>query len=334
MKAWVLRSQGKPIRERLNFENFPDPVPHQGELLVKVSACALCRTDLHILEGDIPAHKLPLILGHQIVGRVFKVGKGVKKFRVGDRVGIPWLNSVDQSCDFCKKGLENLCSEGRFTGYDVDGGFAEYTIIKEDFAYALPEGPRDYDLTPLLCGGVIGYRAFRLAEVSPGGKLGLYGFGSSAHIILQLAVKKGIKVFVRSRGSSRLELAKTLGATWTGDYFSPLPEALHSVIIFAPAGEIVPLALKDVERGGRVILAGIHMTPIPSFPYQLIYQERMLKSVANSTRNDVKEFLEEAIQHQVKPEITLYKFQDLPQAFEDLSSGKLKGTGVILVKNA
>lgn len=332
MKAWVLRSQGKPLKGRIFLEGYPDPLPGLRELLVQVEACALCRTDLHILEGDIPAHKLPLILGHQIVGRVFKTGNQVRKFKVGDRVGIPWLNSVDQSCPFCKKGLENLCPSGKFTGYDVDGGFAEYTLIQEDFAYPLPEVPEDFELAPLLCGGVIGFRAFRLSGVSSGENLGLYGFGSSAHIILQLAIKKGIRVFVRSRGNLRIELAKKLGAAWAGDYFSPLPESLQALIIFAPAGEIVPLALKDLEKGGKAILAGIHMSQIPSFPYELIYEERMIKSVANSTREDVRDFLREALLHEIKPEVTLYNFEELPSAFEDLSSGRLKGTGVILVK--
>lgn len=332
MKAWVLRSQGKPLKKQISLEDYPDPIPGTRDLIVQVEACGLCRTDLHILEGDIPARKLPLILGHQIVGRVWRTGDQVKKFQIGDRVGIPWLNSVDQSCKFCNKGLENLCPSGKFTGYDVDGGFAEFTSIQEDFAYQLPEGPESFELSPLLCGGVIGFRAFRLSGVSPGENLGLYGFGSSAHIILQLAIKKGIRVFVRSRGNSRIELAKKLGAVWAGDYFSPLPEALQAGIIFAPAGEIIPLALKDLEKGGKLILAGIHMSQIPSFPYQLIYEERMVKSVANSTREDVKDFLREAVLHKIKPEVTLYDFKELPSAFEDLSSGRLSGTGVLLVK--
>ncbi|MDI6868448.1 MAG: zinc-dependent alcohol dehydrogenase family protein [Coprothermobacterota bacterium] len=331
MKAWVVRSQGKPIRERIVLENYPDPLPLENDLLLKVNVCALCRTDLHIVEGDIPAHKLPIIPGHQIVGRVVRVGKKVRNFHIGDRVGVPWLNSVDENCSFCLKGQENLCPNARFTGYDVDGGFAEYTLAKENFAYLLPEGLDDIQIAPLLCGGVIGYRSFRFTGVSCGEKLGLYGFGSSAHIILQLALKKGIRVFVRSRGQEHLELAKKLGAIWAGDYSAPLPEPLQAAIIFAPAGEIVPLALQDVDKGGKVILAGIHMSPIPSFPYYLIYEERLLQSVANSTRADVREFLKEASACNLSPEVTTFAFEELPLAMEELKSGQINGTAVILI---
>lgn len=332
MRAWVLHSQGTPLEEKVHLESWPEPVPSADELLVRVKACALCRTDLHIVEGDIPAHKLPVILGHQVVGVVEKVRGKVKQFKVGDRVGIPWLNSVDESCPFCRKGQENLCQNIKFTGYDVDGGFAEYTLIKEGFAYRLPENLSDLELAPLLCGGVIGYRSFRLSEISPGENLGLYGFGSSAHIILQLALKKGITVFARSRGKERLNLAIELGAVWAGNYQTSIPEKLQAVIIFAPSGDLVPLALKDVDKGGRVILAGIHMTPIPTFDYSLIYEERLVKSVANSTRQDVKDFLEEASRLKVLPEITVFPFEELLQAMKDLKEGKIAGTAVLSVE--
>ncbi len=308
------------------------PSLNPDQVLVQTHQCALCRTDLHIIEGDIPAHKIPIILGHQVVGEVIRVGGEPTAFWLGKRVGLPWLFSVDNRCPFCRTGLENLCDNALFTGYDVDGGFATFVVTQKDFFYELPSAISDVCAAPLLCGGVIGFRAFRFAQLEAGNSLCLYGFGSSAHLLLQLGKCLGIQVFVRSRSEERLTLAQKLGADWTGEYDSPIPHRVEAGIIFAPSGGLIPLALKDIRKGGRLILAGIHMNEIPSFSYSLIYEERSVLSVTNSTRRDVTEFLALADQYKIAPEVKSYSFSKLIEALTDLKEGRLQGTAVLRVQ--
>jgi propanol-preferring alcohol dehydrogenase len=329
MRAWVLRQQGSLNPGRLILEEVSRVALLPGEIRLRIEACALCRTDLHIVEGDIPARRLPLILGHQAVGRVIEVGEGSAGWSPGDRAGVPWLGGVDGSCPFCLSQRENLCPEGRFTGYDRDGGYAEEIVALASFSHRVPEGMDALLAAPLLCGGAIGYRAFRLAHLCPGEPVALYGFGSSAHLVLQLAVALGHPTCVRSRGQERLDLAKRLGATWAGDYRAKMPLAVAAGLIFAPAGGIVPRALGDLQPGGRLVLAGIHMSDIPTFPYALIYQERSIQSVANSTRADVSGFIALAEKYGIVPEAEAVPFEALPEALDRLKSGRMAGTMVL-----
>jgi propanol-preferring alcohol dehydrogenase len=281
------------------------------------------------MEGDIPSHKLPIVLGHQIVGVVEAVGSNVIEPTVGERVGIPWLHWADGTCSFCRKGQENLCINAQYTGYDVDGGFAEYCLAEASFVIPIPPNLEDGEVAPMLCGGVIGYRAFRRTQINVGDTMTLYGFGASAHLILQLAVAKGIRVFVRSRSQERLDFARKLGAAWAGDYSTLPPDGSDAGIVFAPDGGIVPLALADLRRGGRLILAGIHMSQIPGFPYALLFQERMIQSVAGSNRSDAVDFLEEARNYSIRPQVEAFAFKGLPKAVEALATGRLLGTAIV-----
>jgi len=329
MLAWVLERQDTWSKQPIRLMEWKRPIPLPNQVLVRVSSCAICRTDLHIMEGDLPSHKLPLILGHQIIGVVENVGSNVIEPKPGERVGIPWLHWTDGTCSFCRKGQENLCMNARFTGYDVDGGFAEYCLGEASFVIRIPADLEDRDVAPMLCGGVIGYRAFRRTQINAGDTLTLYGFGASAHLILQLAVAKGIRVFVRSRGDERLVFAHKLGAAWVGDYSALLPDLSDAGIIFAPDGKIVPIALADLRRGGRLILAGIHMSQIPSLPYTLLFDEKMVQSVAGSNRSDAAAFLEEARSCSIHPQVQPFTFADLPQAVQCLATGRLLGTAIV-----
>ena len=329
MLAWVLERQDTWSKQPIRLMEWKRPIPLPNQVLVRVSSCAICRTDLHIMEGDLPSHKLPLILGHQIIGVVENVGSNVIEPKPGERVGIPWLHWTDGTCSFCRKGQENLCMNARFTGYDVDGGFAEYCLGEASFVIRIPADLEDRDVAPMLCGGVIGYRAFRRTQINAGDTLTLYGFGASAHLILQLAVAKGIRVFVRSRGDERLVFAHKLGAAWVGDYSALLPDLSDAGIIFAPDGKIVPIALADLRRGGRLILAGIHMSQIPSLPYTLLFDEKMVQSVAHSNRSDAAAFLEEARSCSIHPQVQPFTFADLPQAVQCLATGRLLGTAIV-----
>jgi propanol-preferring alcohol dehydrogenase len=329
MLAWVLERQVAGSEQPIRLMEWKRPTPLPNQVLVRVSSCALCRTDLHIMEGDLPAHKLPLILGHQIIGVVETAGSNVSAWKPGERVGIPWLHWTDETCSFCRKGQENLCMNARFTGYDVDGGFAQYCLGEPSFVIRIPADLEDRFAAPMLCGGVIGYRAFRRTQLDAGDTLTLYGFGASAHLILQLAVAKGIRVFVRSRGDKRLLFAHKLGAAWVGDYSALLPNSSDAGIIFAPEGKIVPIALADLRRGGRLVLAGIHMSEIPSFPYALLFEEKMVQSVAHSNRSDAAAFLQEARTYAIRPQIQPFPFGDLPKAMQDLAAGRLLGTAVV-----
>ncbi len=316
MRAMILEAPGQPLRPA----ELAVPEPGEGQLRVRVRACAVCRTDLHLRDAEIPAPRLPVVLGHQIVG-------------ITDddrRVGVPWLGWTDGTCEYCTGGRENLCPRARFTGRDLDGGFAEWTVADERYCLPLPDGPADEQLAPLLCGGLIGYRA--LTFTGDAHRLGLYGFGSAAHMICQVAVFQGRDVFAFTRPGDRAaqEFARGLGAVWAGDSDHAPPEALEAAIIFAPAGPLVPQALSVMAPGGVVVCAGIHMTDVPSFPYELLYHERRVVSVANLTRQDGHEFLDLAARVPVRTTVTTYPLEQAEQALDDLRAGRFEGTAVLV----
>ncbi|MBK9143006.1 MAG: zinc-dependent alcohol dehydrogenase family protein [Candidatus Melainabacteria bacterium] len=325
MKAMVMSEPGSP----LELISVPAPEPGPGEVLVKVESCAVCRTDLHVLDGDLTEPKLPLILGHEIVGRVEATGSASMNEMIGRRVGVPWLGKTCGRCRFCLAGSENLCDSPGFTGYTIDGGFAEYTVADARYCFTIPEGYDSSHAAPLLCAGLIGWRSYRMAGEAE--RLGLYGFGAAAHILTQVAVAESrvVYAFTRPGDSAAQEFARSLGCTWAGGSDETPPEELDSIIIFAPVGSLVPAALKSVRKGGRVVLGGIHMTDIPSFPYRYIWGERQLLSVANLTKEDGLSFLEAAGRHPIHTEITTYGLDQLNQAVADLRAGKLNGAAVI-----
>jgi propanol-preferring alcohol dehydrogenase len=331
LQAWVL-DKPRPIEEHpLELREVPLPEPGESEVLLRVLCCAICRTDLHVVEGEIPLPKLPITPGHQVVAVVEKLGPGVSLLKPGELVGVPWLAFTDGTCHYCQMDRENLCDNARFTGWHVNGGYAEYMVARERFVYPLP---RDFDplhAAPLLCSGVIGYRALKLAQVPNNGKLGLYGFGSSAHLTLQVARHLGAECYVITRGAPGQHHARRLGAVWAGGPDDTPPELLDSVIIFAAAGELVPLALRHLRKGGIVTCAGIHMSDIPQFPYEILWGERMIRSVANSTRADVREMLEIAAAMKLKPDITVFNFEHLNDHLLALKQGKYVGTGVVQI---
>ncbi len=331
MKAMVLRSQAPVQSDPLEYCDLPDPRPGPGEVRLRVSACGICHTDLHVVEGDLPEAKLPVVPGHQVVGTVDMVGPEVSLLRPGDRVGVPWLHSTCGACDFCISGRENLCVDARFTGYQADGGYAQYAIAGQDFAYPLPEGFGDLQAAPLLCAGIIGYRALRLSEAAAGGRLGLYGFGASAHITIQVALHMGCRVYVFTRSPEHQALARSLGAAWAGRAEDEPPRKLDSAIIFAPAGGLVPMALKALERGGTLALAGIYMSPMPEMDYRLLYHERTVRSVANFTRTDAQEFLDIAARIPVRTEIETFRLEEANRALQLLKQGRIQGAGVLVV---
>jgi propanol-preferring alcohol dehydrogenase len=321
----VLEAPSGPIRER----EVPIPEPGDGEVLVKVLACGVCRTDLHILDGELSQPKLPLTLGHQIVGVVVRAGGRLERVIEGQRVGVPWLGKACGVCGFCSSAHENLCREARFTGYDLDGGFAQYARVDARFALPLPGSYADVQVAPLLCAGLIGYRAYRMT--GDAARIGLYGFGASAHIIAQVARYQGRRfyAFTRQGDQKRQAFARQMGAAWAGGSDEPAPEELDAAIVFAAAGELVPKALRDVGPGGVVVCAGIHMSDIPSFPYELLWGERVIRSVANLTRRDGIEFLELAPRVPVRTNVTVYRLGEANRALEDLRSGAFDGAAVI-----
>lgn len=327
-------SKPAPIEsEPLKLVDLGMPEPGAGQVRVKVSRCGVCHTDLHTVEGDLDLPRLPIVPGHEIVGRIDKVGEGVSRERVGERVGVPWLYSTCGKCSFCTEGRENLCPNARFTGYHENGGYAEYLVVPQDSAYKIPEGIGDVQAAPLMCGGVIGYRALVLSKAKPGQILGLYGFGNSAHVTIQVALYLGIRVFVFSRTPANRKLAEKLGAEWTGTAEEKPPDKIHSGIIFAPAGPFVPMALGHLQPGGTIALAGITMTPIPAFKYDLIYSERGLRSVANSTHQDVKDLLDYAGKIPVKTEVADFPLEEANQVLKKMKESKIQGGAVLKVES-
>lgn len=327
MRAMLLEAPRQPLR----LVNLPVPKPHPEQVLIRIHACAVCRTDLHIVDGELTHPKLPLIPGHQIVGIVEAVGEGVEKFHVGDRVGVPWLGYTCDRCRYCVSGRENLCDYAEFTGYNLDGGYAEYTVADHRFCFAIPEGYPDLQAAPLLCGGLIGYRAYRMTGEAE--KLGFYGFGSAAHMLIQLARYQGRQVlaFTRSGDTQGQEFAHQLGAVWAGGSDELPPEPLDAAIIFAPIGKLVPAALRAVAKGGVVVCAGIHMSDIPAFPYEILWEERVLRSVANLTRQDGEEFLALAPKVPIQTEVNLFNLSEANEALDALRSGKIEGSAVLVV---
>jgi alcohol dehydrogenase, propanol-preferring len=323
----VLEKPGTPLVEA----ELAEPEPVDGQVLIDVAACGVCRTDLHIVDGELTEPKLPLVLGHQIVGRVVGTGAGATRFSEGDRVGVPWLGRTDGTCRYCRSGRENLCENARFTGYDLDGGYAELAVADERFCFPLPGEIPDEHLAPLLCAGLIGYRSLRLA--GEGERLGLYGFGSSAHLICQVAAAQGWRVFALTRegDTETQELARELGAEWAGAVGDPAATDLDAAIVFAPVGELVPEALRALAPGGTVVCAGIHMSDIPSFPYEILWHERTVRSVANLTRLDGEEFLPLAQSVPVRTEIQTYALADANRALDDIRHGRVRGSAVLTI---
>jgi alcohol dehydrogenase, propanol-preferring len=326
MRAMLLDAPGQPLR----LAEVPVPRPAPGQALLQVRACGVCRTDLHVADGELANPKLPLVLGHMVVAQVVENGPDAGRFAAGDRVGVTWLAWADGTCEFCREGHENLCPHALFTGYTVDGGYAEYLVAHERFCYPLPEGYPDLQAAPLLCAGLIGFRSLRLA--GPAARLGLYGFGDAAHILVQVARHRGQRVFafVRAGDEAAARFALDMGAEWAGDSLRPGPEPLDAAIIFAPVGELVPAALRAVRPGGVVVCGGIHMSDIPSFPYALLWGERVLRSVANLTRVDGEEFLALAPQVPVETQVEVHPLEDANLALDRLRQGRVRG-GAVLV---
>lgn len=318
-------------RQPLAAVELPVPVAGPNQVLVRVHACGVCRTDLHIVDGELAHPKLPLVPGHQIVGTVTAAGPGVTAHRVGDRVGVPWLGWTCGVCRYCTSGRENLCDRAKFTGYDIDGGYAQFTVADERYAFALPADYPDLQAAPLLCAGLIGYRSLRMTGDAH--RLGLYGFGGAAHLIAQVAVWEGRRVFglTRPGDTAAQEFARSLGAVWAGGSDETPPEELDAAIIFAPVGELVPAALRAVAKGGRVVCAGIHMSDIPSFPYDILWGEREVRSVANLTRADGEAFLAVAPRVPLRSEVHPYPLADANRALDDLRSGRFTGAAVLQV---
>ncbi|HLK92062.1 MAG TPA: zinc-dependent alcohol dehydrogenase family protein [Polyangia bacterium] len=326
MQAMIFKGRGKALARA----DLPPPVPGPGQLLLRVAACAVCRTDLHIIDGDLADPKLPLVPGHEIVGRVAAVGQGVDRFALGDRVGVPWLGWTCGVCRFCRSGRENLCERARFTGYQIDGGFAELAVADQRFCFAVPERYSDVEAAPLMCAGLIGHRALRAAGDAR--RLGLYGFGAAAHIIAQVAVHEGRQVyaFTRPGDEASQRFARGLGAVWAGGSDAAPPEPLDAALIFAPVGALVPAALRAVDKGGVVVCAGIHMSDVPSFPYAELWGERVIRSVANLTRADGEAFLALAPRVPVVTTVRPYPLARANEALDDLRAGRLEGAAVLV----
>jgi alcohol dehydrogenase, propanol-preferring len=326
MRAMVLHHQREPLR----LMELPQPRPGPGQVLLQVRACAVCRTDLHVVDGELPRPKLPLVPGHEIVGVVTETGEGVERFKPGERVGVPWLGWTDGVCQYCRSGRENLCERALFTGYTLDGGYAEYIVADQRFCFPIPPLYADAEAAPLLCAGLIGYRS--LTKTGDAKRVGIYGFGAAAHIITQVARFQGreIYAFTRQGDMAGQEFAQAMGAVWAGDSQTLPPERLDAAILFAPAGELVPLALRAVGKGGTVVCGGIHMSDIPSFPYELLWEERNVCSVANLTRRDGEEFFALAPQVPVRTTVQPYPLATANEALHDLRTGRVRGAAVLV----
>jgi propanol-preferring alcohol dehydrogenase len=330
MKAWVVRRPAPIDDGPLARTERDDPEPGPGEVRVRISCCGVCRTDLHLAEGDLPPRRAGVTPGHEIVGRVDALGAGASRFAVGERVGVPWLASTDMTCTCCRRGAENLCLAPRFTGWDLDGGYADACVAAQSYAYRLPEQLDDEHAAPLLCSGIIGYRALRRAKVPPGGRLGIYGFGGSAHIIAQIALHEGLRVHVLTRGDGNRKLAAELGADSVGDAADSPPEPLDGAILFAPAGDLVPVALRALDRGGTLAIAGIWLSDIPVIRYaDELFQERQVRSVTANTRRDGEEFLAIAARLGIRPTTVTYPMEKAPEALADLAHGRFSGAAVL-----
>lgn len=330
MRAMALETPGPIAQKPLRLVERPDPEPAEGQIQIKVEVCGVCRTDLHVAEGDLAPQRSGIIPGHEVVGRVVKRGSGATRFPLGARVGIAWLRSTCGVCRFCRRGAENLCLTPHFTGWDEDGGYAEIAVVSEAFAYALPEDLAATELAPLLCAGIIGYRAYRRSRVQPGGRLGLFGFGGSAHVTIQVAGHHGCEVYVFSRGREHRELAEALGATWVGDSFDRPPYPLDAAILFAPAGELVPPALATLDRGATLAVAGIHLSDVPSLDYQKhLFQERAVQSVTANTREDGRALLELAAKIPIRTRTRTYPLEQANEALLDLKQDRIQGAAVL-----
>ena len=331
MKANILRSPAPIETNPLELCDVPIPQPAAGEVLVRVMCCGVCRTDLHVIEGELPVRKAPVIPGHQVVGLVEACGEGAVRFRAGARVGIAWLHHTDGTCAYCRAGSENLCDDPSFTGYSVDGGYADYIVAPQDFVYSIPERFPDEQAAPLLCAGIIGFRSLRLSGIKPGGRLGFYGFGAAAHVAIQVARHWNVEVYASTRDARHQRLALDLGAAWAGGTLDEGPAKLDAAIIFAPAGEIVPAALRALRKGGTLVLGGIHMSPIPSFDYDLLYQERVIRSVANNTRQDGEEFLRIAAEIPIRTRVQVFPLGEANRVLNALKNDAIPGAAVLKV---
>ncbi len=330
MRAWVVHRPGPVATGPLRLVERPVPEPGPGQLLIKVLRCGVCRTDLHLTEGDLPPKAPDVTPGHEVVGEVVATGPGVSRFTAGDRVGAAWLAGTDGSCRYCRRGRENLCPNSIYTGWDIHGGYAEYLVAADAYVYELPKGFTDAELAPLLCAGIIGYRALKLADLPPGGRLGIWGFGGSAHLVAQVAIAQGAAVHVFTRGENARGLARELGVASAQDSFDPPPEPLDSAILFAPVGTLVPPALAALDRGGTLAVAGIYLTDIPSLNYdQHLFQERTLRSVTSNTRGDGEEFLRLAERLRLQVTVSPYPFDKADQAVADLAAERFTGAAVI-----
>ncbi|HZR27155.1 MAG TPA: zinc-dependent alcohol dehydrogenase family protein [Terriglobales bacterium] len=331
MRALVLKAPALVDSGPLVCEDIPIPEPGPDEILIQVLACGICRTDLHVVEGELPP-KLPSIIpGHQVVGRVVRGGANARKYGPGARVGVPWLHRTDGTCEYCTRGHENLCVNALFTGYTAQGGYAEYIVAPEQFVYPIPAGFEDLQAAPLLCAGIIGFRALRLANLQAGDTLAIYGFGAAGHVAIQVAHYWKVKVVVCTREEKHRKLARELGAEWVGGAYDTPPVGLNAAIIFAPAGELVPAALKALKKAGSLVLGGIHMSPIPSFPYELIYHERIVRSVANNTRQDGMDFLKVAAEIPIRTQVQVFPLEQANQALQALKHDAIRGAGALTV---
>nr|HID13152.1 zinc-binding alcohol dehydrogenase family protein [Anaerolineae bacterium] len=332
MKAMLLREPKSAEERPLELADLPLPEPGPGEVRIGVRACGVCHTDLHTVEADLQLPKLPVVPGHQVVGVVEAQGEGATRFEIGQRVGVPWLYRTCGGCEFCQRGLENLCQRAQFTGLHADGGYAEAMVVHQDFAYSIPEDFSDAEAAPLLCAGIIGYRALRLSEVRPGQRLGLYGFGASAHVTIQVARHRGCEVYVFTRSKGHRRLARELGAVWVGGAEDTPPAKMDGSIIFAPVGWLVPEALRVLERGGTLALAGVTMTPIPELDYdRLLYWERTVRSVANFTRQDAEELLQVAAEIPIRTTVQIFPLEEANEALLALKRSEIDGAGVLVV---
>jgi propanol-preferring alcohol dehydrogenase len=332
MKACILPKPAPIETNPLVYGEVPAPRPAKEEVLVRIRYCGVCRTDLHVIEGELPPRKSPVIPGHQVVGVVEGLGENARRFSVGARVGIAWLNHTDGVCEYCRAGAENLCDNPAFTGYTVDGGYAEQMVAPENFVYSLPDAFPDQQAAPLLCAGIIGFRSLRLSGIKPGGRLGFYGFGAAAHVAIQVARYWNAEVYASTRDVRHQRLALELGAKWAGDTFAEPPVKLDAAIVFAPAGEIVPAALKALRKGGSLVLGGIHMSPIPSFDYDLLYQERVIRSVANNTRQDGEDFLRVAAEIPIRTHVQLFPLREANRALNALKNDAIPGAAVLKIE--